>query len=88
MAFTAEQKRAHRAKPEVREREAAYKREWDHTNRTHKAEYQRAFRARQRPAAGALNSAGLSDTAPASASRTSAHDSAAKQLDLFKCTNN
>jgi hypothetical protein len=60
MAFTTQQKREWRNKPEVRDRQAAYKREWDVANRHERAEYQRAYRAR-RASAGALKGAGLSD---------------------------
>jgi hypothetical protein len=44
VAFNAEQKRAHRAKPEVRQREREYKADWDRTNREQRAEYQRRYR--------------------------------------------
>jgi hypothetical protein len=83
MAFTTQQKREWRNKPEVRDRQAAYKREWDVANRHERAEYQRAYRAR-RASAGALKGAGLSDQQP----RTSGHDSAAAQTELFGDTNN
>jgi hypothetical protein len=87
MAFTAQQKRAHRAKPEVQARERAYKANWDTTNKYERAAYQRAYRARQRRA-GALNGTDLTDTTPAPTTRTSGHDSAAGQMELFDATNN
>ena len=45
MAFNAEQKRAHRAKPQVRQREREYKADWDRTNRQARTEYQRRYRS-------------------------------------------
>jgi hypothetical protein len=47
MVFTAEQKRAHRSKPEVRQRAAEYKRNWNQANREHVNKYMRDhYRAR------------------------------------------
>jgi hypothetical protein len=45
MAFTAEQKKAWRNKPEVQARQANYNAEWDRANREQRAAYQRAYRS-------------------------------------------
>ena len=45
MAFTPQQKREHRMKAAVRERERQYKHDWDVNNRARKAEYQRRYRS-------------------------------------------
>ena len=45
VAFSKEQKRLHRQKPAVREKQAAYKREWDVANRRARTEYQRRYRS-------------------------------------------
>jgi hypothetical protein len=45
MAFSAEQKRAHRAKHEVQAKERSYKAQWDRANREQRAAYQRAYRS-------------------------------------------
>jgi hypothetical protein len=82
MAFTPAQKRAHRAKPEVQQRERAYKANWDTTNKYERAAYQRAWRARQRPT-GSITEPVPMDTTTAPLTSTSRHDSAAKQMDLF-----
>jgi hypothetical protein len=47
MAFTAEQKRAHRAKTAVKEREQNYNKQWRETNRQHVSEYNRAYYQRR-----------------------------------------
>jgi hypothetical protein len=44
MAFNAEQKQAHRAKPEVREQERQYNKAWRDQNKKRLAEYRRAYR--------------------------------------------
>ena len=87
MAFSKKQKAAWRSRPEVQAKQAAYKANWDAANKHERAAYQRAWRARRAPVR-ALNGAGLSDTAPAPVTRTAAHDSAPKQMDLFNATNN
>jgi hypothetical protein len=45
MAFTPAQKRAHRAKPEVRAKQRAYKREWDQENKQRRTQYMRDWRS-------------------------------------------
>jgi hypothetical protein len=45
LAFTPQQKREHRMKAAVRERERQYKHDWDVNNRARKAEYQRRYRS-------------------------------------------
>jgi hypothetical protein len=45
VAFTPAQKREHRMKAAVRERERQYKHDWDVNNRARKAEYQRRYRS-------------------------------------------
>jgi hypothetical protein len=45
MAFTSEQKRAWRARPETQQREREYKANWDRANREQRAAYQRAYRS-------------------------------------------
>jgi hypothetical protein len=52
VAFTAEQKREHRAKPEVQAKQRAYKRSWDQENKQRRTEYMRQWR-RGLPASGA-----------------------------------
>jgi hypothetical protein len=44
VAFTAEQKREHRAKPEVQAKQRAYKRSWDQENKQRRTEYMRQWR--------------------------------------------
>ena len=44
MAFTAKQKRAHRAKPEVQAAERQYNKAWRDQNKKRLAEYRRAYR--------------------------------------------
>jgi hypothetical protein len=87
MAFTSEQKRQWRNRPEVQAKARSYKADWDRTNRAEKAAYQRAYRARRAPVR-ALNGDGLSDPSHPSVTSTTGHDSAAGQLGLFDATNN
>lgn len=87
MAFTAEQKRQWRNRPNVQARQANYKRDWGAANRAERAAYQRAYRARRAPA-GALNGAELTGAIPAPVTRTTGHDGAAEQMGLFDATNN
>jgi hypothetical protein len=43
VAFSKEAKRAHRAKPEVRQREREYKKNWNQANRQHINKYMRDY---------------------------------------------
>jgi hypothetical protein len=45
VAFTPQQKREHRMKAEVRERERKYKREWDQENKQRRTQYMRDWRS-------------------------------------------
>jgi hypothetical protein len=45
MAFTPQEKREHRMKASVRERERKYKREWDQENKQRRTQYMRDWRS-------------------------------------------